>query len=628
MIESPDRWFRPVYCGVGPDGATYLADWYDTRLSHVSPIDDWHKESGRVYRIVPTGSSPSHAIGDLHELPSMDLIELFDHPNKWVRVRAALELGWRGDRSVLETLKQRVGDGSLESLWAIHGMDELSGPLADQWLSHPDADIRRWVVRLLGDRREGRPGLADLAADETNVQVRSQLASTAKRLATDDALPIVGNLLRHDEDVSDPQLPLLIWWALEEHCENWDSIAQLLSDQTLWKTPIFQTHLTSRLMQRYAVSATPDDLEHCAWLLEAAPDVDARRELMIGINRAFQGRSLPPLPESLSSALEDYQTTLGDSGLILGIRQGIGESIASSLELLKNRSGDLGLQLEVAKVLGEVKVRQAVSTLISLATGCATEEPALQRVAIKSLSQYDEDSIPQALVSAFGSRISAEHGLRSTACRTLATRPHWAKVLLEEINAWRVRPEHVPPDVVQQLRTYEDPDLLAAVEQAFGKAIDSAPEKLAEATRLRNLLTQGEGDVDRGKQLFTAKCGNCHQLFGEGKKVGPPLDGYERGNLNFWLNAIVDPSLEIREGFQSYQILMSDGRSLNGMIAAQDDATVTLRNAENQLTVVSRDEIELLRALPTSLMPADVLREINDQQLRDLFAYLSLGTKK
>jgi hypothetical protein len=46
------------------------------------------------------------------------------------------------------------------------------------------------------------------------------------------------------------------------------------------------------------------------------------------------------------------------------------------------------------------------------------------------------------------------------------------------------------------------------------------------------------------------------------------------------------------------------------------------------LTVVSRDEIDLLRALPTSLMPADVLRDMNDQQLRDLFAYLSLGTKK
>ena len=63
------------------------------------------------------------------------------------------------------------------------------------------------------------------------------------------------------------------------------------------------------------------------------------------------------------------------------------------------------------------------------------------------------------------------------------------------------------------------------------------------------------------------------------------------------------------------------------MIAAQDDATVTLRNAENQLTIVSRDDIDVLRALPTSLMPAYVLRDMKDQELRDLFAYLSLGTR-
>ncbi len=85
---------------------------------------------------------------------------------------------------------------------------------------------------------------------------------------------------------------------------------------------------------------------------------------------------------------------------------------------------------------------------------------------MQSLSQYDNASIPTTLVAAFGSSISGEHGLRSTASRTLASRPEWAKVLLEELNAWRVRPDQIPPDVVQQLRTYEDPEIVAAVEQA------------------------------------------------------------------------------------------------------------------------------------------------------------------
>ena len=628
LVETSDRWFRPVYCGVGPDGATYIADWYDTRLSHVSPIDDWHKQSGRIYRIIPSGSSPKYSQGDLRKQSSQELVNQFHHPNQWVRQRAVLELGWRGDPSVVGLLEQEVDRGSLESLWAIHLMDELNGARADRWLVHPDADIRRWVVRLLGDRHESRPGLAALAASDPDVQVRSQLASTAKRLGASDAMPIIQSLLHHDEDVDDPHLPLLIWWALEEHCDQWVEVKSMLADADLWKTALFQNHINSRLMQRYASSATAEELEHCAWLLESAPDAEARRQLMVGMNRAFQGRSLPPLPESLASALDEYQSSLGDSGIILGLRQSKQEAIKQAIDLLTNRSSEMGLQIELAKVLGEVKVPQSVATLTNLATGRATDEPALQRVAMQSLAQYDSPSIPTTLVAAFGSRISGEHGLRSTACRTLASRREWAKVLLDEVNAWRVRPDEIPPDVVQQLRTYEDPEMIAEVEQAFGKTIDSAPEKLAELNRLRQLLSNGQGDSVRGKEHFAKKCGTCHQLFGEGQKVGPPLDGYERGKLSFWLNAIVDPNLEIREGFQSYLILTLDGRALNGMIAAQDDATVTLRNAENQLTVISRDDIETLRALPTSLMPMDVLRDMQEQELRDLFAYLSLGTSK
>ena len=64
------------------------------------------------------------------------------------------------------------------------------------------------------------------------------------------------------------------------------------------------------------------------------------------------------------------------------------------------------------------------------------------------------------------------------------------------------------------------------------------------------------------------------------------------------------------------------------MIAAQDPKTVTLINADNQTVVLSRDEIEELKALKTSLMPTDALKGMTDQQVRDLFAYLSLGAKK
>ena len=628
LLTTDDRWFRPVYSGVGPDGAVYVADWYDTRLSHVSPVDDWHKESGRIYRIVPEGGLPGYGEGDLHARSTKDLISCLQHPNKWVRQRATLELGWRGDKAPIEKLAALVDQGSLEALWVINLLNELSDDRADKWLRSSHADIRRWVIRLLGDQHRSQRALADVARDEPDVQVRSQLAATAKRIDAKVALPIIRSLLANDADANDPHMPLMIWWALESQTSAWPAIKLMLSDPTTWSLPVFRDHIASRLMQRYAASGSPAELQNCAELLELAPEADDRERLMTGLNRAFQGQSLPTLPDRLAVALKSYQASLGDSGLVLGIRQGQTERVQEALAVLKNRNADLGIQLEIAKTLGEVKQPSAVPILLRIATGQYTNEPALQRVAMRSLSQYEDASIPNTLVSAFGSRISGEHGLRATACRTLASRPTWANVLLAELNAWRLRRDQIPPDVVQQLRMYEDAEIVARVEQAFGKAIDSAPEKIAEMKRLREILTARPGNQEKGKAHFTKRCGNCHQLFGEGKKVGPPLDGYERGNLTFWLNSIVEPSLEIREGFQSYLILTNDGRVLNGMIAAQTPKTVTLRNADNQLTVISRDDIETLKAIRTSLMPTDVLKDMTPDELRNLFAYLSLGAQK
>ena len=52
------------------------------------------------------------------------------------------------------------------------------------------------------------------------MEVRSQLASTAKRLPAAQALPIVRNLLTHHEDADDIHLPLLLWWAIESKAES------------------------------------------------------------------------------------------------------------------------------------------------------------------------------------------------------------------------------------------------------------------------------------------------------------------------------------------------------------------------------------------------------------------------
>ncbi len=63
FVTSTDRWFRPVKGLVGPDGALYVADWYDYNISHTDPKDrsKWYmpsRDTGRIWRVVPEGSRP------------------------------------------------------------------------------------------------------------------------------------------------------------------------------------------------------------------------------------------------------------------------------------------------------------------------------------------------------------------------------------------------------------------------------------------------------------------------------------------------------------------------------------------------------------------------------------------
>ena len=52
--------------------------------------------------------------------------------------------------------------------------------------------------------------------------------------------------------------------------------------------------------------------------------VDARTSQTINtwLGRAFEGRSMPPLPEALSTSLKQYADQSGNSAVIIGLRQG------------------------------------------------------------------------------------------------------------------------------------------------------------------------------------------------------------------------------------------------------------------------------------------------------------------
>src|SRR5207302_9736420 len=91
LLTSTDGWFRPVDAKVGPDGAIYVADFYENRISHVDPRDNWDRTNGRIYRIRPADWKPGIKPFDLTRFSSADLVKLLESTNSWMRGAARRE---------------------------------------------------------------------------------------------------------------------------------------------------------------------------------------------------------------------------------------------------------------------------------------------------------------------------------------------------------------------------------------------------------------------------------------------------------------------------------------------------------------------------------------------------------
>jgi putative heme-binding domain-containing protein len=135
------------------------------------------------------------------------------------------------------------------------------------------------------------------------------------------------------------------------------------------------------------------------------------------------------------------------------------------------------------------------------------------------------------------------------------------------------------------------------------------------------------GDAARGRQLFAksqaVQCRTCHAVGGSGGAVGPALDRVAtRLDRRQLLESLLEPSKTVAAEYRTWLAVTDDGRSVTGLLAERTDDTVALVDASGKRTDLPAESIEELEALPTSLMPEQLLRDLTAQQAADLVAYL------
>ena len=626
-VASTDKWFRPVDLKIGPDGAVYIADWCDLHISHLN-----HREGkldvdhGRVYRLRGKDAPFAKPV-DFGTKTSADLVELLRSENRWTRQTALRLIGDRKDAAIVPHLTKMLADEkgqpALEALWALYQSGGLTESSAIGFLQHANPFVRLWTVRLLCDEKKVTTSivwaLALLAHDETNIEVRSQLACSARRLPAKDSFPIVRELVAHSEDVADAHLPLLLWWAIEAKCAtDRNAVLEFFKDRAAWTLPIVKEHLLERTMRRFSSAGGNDDLLACAQLFGLSPDAECNKKLVMGFELAFEGRTIPALPTALLEAL----AKAGGDSLPLDLRMKKAGAVERTLDELKNGKMQTQRRTALIQILGEVDAPQCVPYLLE--TVSPQEKIQVVKAALAALQQYKDASISETLLKKYATQDMA---IKPSIQLLLASRSEWALRMLQEVDSGAMDRTALTRETLDKLRQDDEPNVVALTEKLFGKARTGAAatvtlEMRSAIAAVAEKLKGGAGHPLKGQEIFKQRCSVCHTMYGSGGRVGPDLTSYKRDDLDTMLLSITSPSAEIREGFEAFKIKTTDGRRLTGIVARQDKQLVVLRGADGQETGVPREQIESQKPLGQSLMPEGLLKELSDTELRDLFAFL------
>ncbi len=136
-------------------------------------------------------------------------------------------------------------------------------------------------------------------------------------------------------------------------------------------------------------------------------------------------------------------------------------------------------------------------------------------------------------------------------------------------------------------------------------------------------------DAKRGEQMFAAAmCNRCHQVSGQGGRVGPDLSGATRRfSPKDLLEAIIEPSKTIPQEFQAVQIVTDDGKIVVGQVINYGAGGMSVRTNQMEpwkLTKINDASVEQISPSSTSLMPAGLLNVLSKREIFDLLGWLAL----
>ena len=605
LIKTTHVAFRPIDVKLGPDGALYIADWYNPIIQH-GEVDfrDPRRDHthGRIWRVTAKGRKPA--------------------PWPYQPQRPEIDSIYAAERTE-------------------------SGPqVLLKKLEAPDHHVRAAAVRVAGSvvkpDTDLYVGLTTRAIDE-NAQVRLEAICALRNVRRPEA---IASALQALDRPMDENLDFALWQTCREQKDVWLP-AVLDGSSSLCDAP---QHLEFALRAVDEPNIVPPLLK----LLDGGKVADDRRDGILTLIARLGGpqelgmifrrvheanNSEAALQRSLLAALAEAMRTrkvapVGDLSLVdsmldatddgvaieaakLVVLWNIGKAI-DHLRTIVNRPGDVTpRRLAALDALVHFESPNAVLALCQPEQRSFLRQAAVIALATKEPQLAADEAVEMLAAPEFDVRAVVD---------AFASRPP-AAIKLREALVDAKLPQDAAKIAIRAALAAAKPDeaLVAALRKAGGIAgtgLQLSPEQTLEL--VSEIKTRG--DAARGEAIYLRKdlgCTKCHAIGGAGGKVGPDLISIgASAQVDYLVDSLVVPNKAVKEGYHTAIVELDDGRVLNGVKVRQTDKDLILRDAEDRELNVPLNSIES-QAPGMSLMPAGLVDNLTRDELIDLVRFLS-----
>jgi len=679
FLACDDPWFRPVDVRMGPDGALYVADFYNRIIGHYEvPLDHpgRDRERGRVWRITYEGKDKTAAkprkMPDLEKASPEELLALLADANLLVRVKATNQLVERvGAAAAPLAAGKLTGDASAaqraHALWVVERTAGLTPEQIATLSQDADPLVRTHLLQALAERSQwpaATPALGELfrkaLGDADPFVARAAVDGLGRHPSSENVEPMLE--LWAKVPASDSMLIHTLRMALRDQMlvpalveaqtklaadgpldDSRKSRLNRLADVCLGVPTPTAARFLLTLLGRGAISNRLEEtvhhatrylpaeelpaLETQALTYREAKSTDPQRQVIRGFYRASQERGIKT-PEKITEWARGLTAKLLAETSENPVRQGI--ELARELKLADAHAGVAAVACDAQSKLQGLRPL-AIDACVAIDAGPSVpvlsellarpaETLALRQKAATALGSIPTDAARAELARQL--RTAPEPVAVSIAGALAANKPG-AELLLAAVTEGKASARLLlERTVVEPLKKSQPAELDARLKKLTA-GLPPADEKIKQLIQARRAgFTKVTPDLALGAKAFERVCAKCHQLEGKGAKIGPQLEGLGHRGLERVLEDVLDPSRNIDGAFRTTQIVTTEGRILSGLLLRTDGQVLVLADAEGKEVRIPTTEIDQQVHTNLSPMPANVTELVPEGEFYHLVAFL------